>query len=173
MCVEKISSRRRDILCVEKIRSRPRGILCVDKIGSVPQEWRQPRGRRFLSVKSTNERFYWEERGDYFRQSLFFPADFGGPAVCPALPHNCTLARLIIKYPAFQLLGKKPSDKGPREKTTKVAEGNPANLWQLVASCCSALAHTISSLYVPFFFLVRLFSSLCFIMFTFGAFSRI
>ena len=68
---------------------------------------------------------------------------------------------------------KKPSDKGPREKTTKVAEGNPANLWQLVASCCSALAHTISSLYVPSFFLVRLFSSLCFIMFTFGAFSRI
>ena len=38
VCVEKISSRRRDILCVEKIRSRPRGILCVDKIGSVPPD---------------------------------------------------------------------------------------------------------------------------------------
>ncbi len=76
VCVEKISSRRRGILCVEKIRSRPRGILCVDKIGSVPPD------RQSLS------------------QSLFFPADFGGPADCPALPHIGTLARLIIKYPA-------------------------------------------------------------------------
>ena len=39
-------------------------------------------------------------------QSLFFPADFCGPADCPALPHIGTLARLIIKYPAYQLLGK-------------------------------------------------------------------
>ena len=83
VCVEKISSRRRGILCVEKIRSRPRGILCVDKIGSVPPD------RRSL------------------RRQLFFPADFGGPADCPALPHIGTLARLIIKYPACQLLGKK------------------------------------------------------------------
>ena len=45
--------------------------------------------------------------GDQSRRSDFFPADFGGPADCPALPHNCTLARLIIKYPACQLLGKK------------------------------------------------------------------
>ena len=83
VCVEKISSRRRDILCVEKIRSRPRGILCVDKIGSVPPD------RQSLS------------------RQLFFPADFCGPADRPALPHIGTLARLIIKYPACQLLGKK------------------------------------------------------------------
>ena len=82
VCVDKIGSRRREILCVEKIGSRPRGILCVDKIGSVPQEWQS------------------------LSRPLFFPADFGGPADCPALPHIGTLARLIIKYPAYQLLGK-------------------------------------------------------------------
>ena len=36
-CVDKIGSRRREILCVEKIGSRPRGILCVEKIGSRPR----------------------------------------------------------------------------------------------------------------------------------------
>ena len=81
LCVDKIRIPPRGILCVETIRSPPRGILCVDKIGSVPQDRRQPR-----------------------RQN-FFPADFGGPADCPALHHIGTLARLIIKYPACQLLG--------------------------------------------------------------------
>ena len=44
--------------------------------------------------------------GDQSRRSDFFPADFGGPADFPAMPHIGTLARLIIKYPACQLLGK-------------------------------------------------------------------
>ena len=67
--------------------ARPRGILCVDKIGSVPQDRAIP-------------------PGNPARVSLFLPADFGGPADCLTMPHNCTLARLIIKYPAYQLLGK-------------------------------------------------------------------
>ena len=45
--------------------------------------------------------------GDNGRQSDFFPAHFGGPADFPAMPHIGTLARLIIKYPACQLLGKR------------------------------------------------------------------
>ena len=45
--------------------------------------------------------------GNNARQSDFFPAVFGGPADFPAMPHIGTLARLIIKYPACLLLGKK------------------------------------------------------------------
>ena len=41
------------------------------------------------------------------RRSRFLPADFGGPADGPTMPHIGTLARLIIKYPGCQLLGKK------------------------------------------------------------------
>ena len=37
----------------------------------------------------------------------FFPADFRRPADFLPLPHIGTLARLINKYPAYQLLGKK------------------------------------------------------------------
>ena len=40
-------------------------------------------------------------------QSFFFPAHFGGPADGPTMPHICTLARLIIKYPSLSAFGKK------------------------------------------------------------------
>ena len=84
VCVDKIGSRSRGILCVDKIRSRPRGILCVDKIGSVPQD-----------------------RQSLWQYNFFSRPILAGRPIVSLCPHNCTLARLIIKYPAYELLGKK------------------------------------------------------------------
>ena len=92
LCVDKIRIPPRGILCVETIRSPPRGILCVDKIGSVPQD------------RATGSRYHFFSR----------PILAGRPIVS-LCPHNCTLARLIIKYPAYQLLGKIQE---PRRSTT-------------------------------------------------------
>ena len=72
------------ILCVDKIGSRPRGNLCVDKIGSVQQD-----------------------RATRSRNHFFSRPILAGRPIVSLCPHNCTLARLIIKYPAYQLLGKK------------------------------------------------------------------
>ena len=74
-----------------------------------------PGNLRFFSVKSTIDRFYWEETAVQDSRSLFFP---GGPTPGRqplAISHIGTLARLIIKYPASQLLGKK---KNWRKKLT-------------------------------------------------------
>ena len=59
--------------------------------------------------------------GDNGRRSDFFPAHFGGPADFPAMPHIGTLARLIIKYPACHILGKR-KEKEKEKKEEKMVD---------------------------------------------------
>ena len=91
VCVEKISSRRRDILCVEKIRSRPRGILCVDKIGSVPPDRVSPGDHPVPLSKIDQWAILLRGNAGTTFAIIFFPSRFSRPgrSSCFA-PHRHT-----------------------------------------------------------------------------------
>ena len=67
----------------------------------------------FFFSRRRFERFFTRRRwkGIRKKETKGFPCHFAGPADFLALPHTGTLARLIIKYPACQLLGKKTASK--------------------------------------------------------------
>ena len=87
--------------------------------------------------------------GNHGRVSDFFPAHFGGPADFLAMPHIGTLARLIIKYPACQLLGIKAS-------IAKLF----CEAWRFPKTTCSSFhvhVYTIHSLITVYLYCFRVF----------------